>query len=187
MSAALPKAAGLVVPAHETGVIRVFAPQGNDPALAAVLPPHPVDAGHFAPLLGIDTIIDTDVERINLKDLGDFTFSEFLRIGHDIRSSDIEPIRDDLDLLTGQAFLAHSSAFAGKATNLNPHPALRFIGALRRNDAPPTPLSLPPAEKPDIIPLPPAPASKGHVGIGLLILVVIVGLVVAAKLWSMVG
>ena len=175
----------LIVPAHETGVIRIFAPKEQAPQLAAVLPPHPVDGGHFAPLLSVETIRDQDVERIALRDLGEYSFSEFLRIGHDVRSSDLGPIRADLDALTGQAFLVHSTAFGGRAVTLRPHPALRFCGAVRRNDAPITPLSLPEAEKPDILTPPPQPATQGRpVGLGL-VLLCLVGALALALLWGL--
>lgn len=151
---------GLSVPAFETGVIRLFAPQADDPALAAILPPHPLDAAHLAPLLGVDRLREDMADRIALRDLGDYTLTEFLRIAHDIRLADLAPQQDSLDALTGHLVILHSAAFEGAAVSLHPVPGLHFLGAFHRNDAPPAPLSLPEAERPEILTPPPAPPAR---------------------------
>lgn len=177
---------GLAVPAAELGVIRVFALDGADPALAAILPPHPVDGGHLAPLLGLARIDDEDVERIALRDLGEMALSDLLAIGHDIRAEDLEPARARLDATTGQVLLIHSRAFGGQAAQLAPAPGLRFLGAFRRNDAPPAPLSLPAAERGEALPPPPAaaapPARKGWAMAALILALLLLGLALFAGL-----
>jgi hypothetical protein len=170
---------GLAVPAAELGVVRVFALDGADPALAAILPPHPVDGGHLAPLLGLARIDDEDVERIALRDLGEMALSDLLAIGHDIRAEDLEPARARLDEI-------HSRAFGGQAAQLAPAPGLRFLGAFRRNDAPPAPLSLPAAERGEALPPPPAaaapPARKGWAMAALFLALLLLGLALFAGL-----
>lgn len=141
----------LTIPAHEAGFVRVFAIDALDPALATILPPHLLDAGHLARLLGVESLREGDVERVAIRDLGDYTLSEFLRIGHDTRSSDLAPHAADLDALQGHVVLIHSTAFAGKPATLSPAPGLRLVATLRRNEAPPPPLSLPEAERPEIL------------------------------------
>lgn len=150
---------GLAVPAAELGVVRVFALDRADPVLVAILPPHPVDGGHLAPLLGLARIDDEDVERITIKDLGDMALSDLLAIGHDIRAEDLEPARARLDAATGQVLLIHSRAFGGQAAQLAPAPGLHFLGAFRRMDAPPAPLTLAPAPRDEALPPPPATAA----------------------------
>lgn len=148
----------LTIPAHEAGTVRVFAMDASDPALATILPPHPLEAGHLARLLGVESLREGDVERIAIRDLGDYTLSEFLRIGHDTRSSDLAPHAADLDALQGHVVLIHSTAFSGKSATLSPAPGLRLVATLRRNEAPPPPLSLPEAERPEIL----APQGKAE-------------------------
>lgn len=177
-------APGLCVPAHEAGVIRIFAPAPADPALAAILPPHPLDAGHLAPLLGVDHLRTEDAERIPIRDLGDYTLSEFLRIGHDIRSAELAPCAARLDGLSGHVILVHSSAFEGRPATLRPAPSLAFLGAFRRNDAPPTPLSLPEAPRPEILTPPASPDARlrRRSGLALLILTLVLGAVLLQRL-----
>ena len=129
----------LTVPAFEAGVTRIFALDPADPTLAAILPPQPLDAGHLAPLLGAATLREGHADRVAIKDLGDLTLSEFLRIGHDARSDDLAANAAALDGLRGQVLLVHSSAFDGQAVTLAPVPGLTFMGGFRRNDAPPCP------------------------------------------------
>ena len=152
----------LSVPAFEAGAVRVFALDAADPKLAAILPPHPIDAGHLAPLLGLETLHDEDAERIAIADLGDFTLSEFLRIGHDIRSADLAPHAQALDALTGHVLLIFSTAFAGAPVQLSPAQGLRPIALLHRNDAPPAPLTLPETERPEILTPPTQKTSKAR-------------------------
>lgn len=142
---------GLDVPAFERGVIRVFSPDATDPSLAAVLPPHPVDAGHFAPLLGLSTLSEDGIDRITLSDLADFTLSEFLQIGHDLSAETLAAHRETLDQLKGHLFLVHSSAFSGKAVTLRPASGLVFVGAFRQTELPPAPIALPEKEKPEVL------------------------------------
>lgn len=152
----------LSVPAFEAGAVRVFSLDAAEPRLAAIFPPHPIDAGHLAPLLGLDTLRDEDAERIAIADLGDYTLSEFLRIGHDIRSADLAPHAQALDALKGHVLLIHSTAFAGAPVQLSPAQGLRPIALLHRNDAPPAPLSLPENERPEILTPPPQETTKSR-------------------------
>lgn len=162
----------LAIPAQETGVIRVFALDAKAPALAAILPPHPLDAGHLAPLLGLPTIRDEDAERVTLKDLGNLSLSEFLRVGHDIREDDLAPLTEALDALAGHVLLIHSTAFGGEAAHILPAPGIRFVGAFRRTEAPAAPLTLPEAERPEILAPPPMTVSRRR-GSGLVLALVI--------------
>ncbi len=167
----------LTVPAFEAGVTRIFALDPADPTLAAILPPQPLDAGHLAPLLGAATLREGHADRVAIKDLGDLTLSEFLRIGHDARSDDLAANAAALDGLRGQVLLVHSSAFDGQAVTLAPVPGLTFMGGFRRNDAPPAPLSLPEKERPEVLERP-APQAPGlRIGGLLPLVLLILGLV----------
>lgn len=177
----------LAVTAHEAGIVRLFAIDPAAPALAAILPPHPLDAGHLAPLLGLASLREDGAERIAIADLGDYTLSEFLRIGHDLRSADLAPVAARLDSQTGQILLLHSTAFAGQAAQITPATGLRFLGAFHRNDAPAAPLSLPAHERPEILePHPdddsPAPRRR-HLWVKL-ILAVMLAIVIVERLMS---
>lgn len=141
----------LTVQAFERGVIRLFTPDMNDRRLAAILPPHPVDAGHLAPLLGLSRLAEEGIDRINLSDLSDLTLSEFLQIGHDLPAETLAPRRQELDALKGHLFLLHSSAFGGKAVTISPAEGLTFLGAFRQTDTPPAPITLPEAERPAVL------------------------------------
>lgn len=169
----------LAIPAQETGVIRVFALDAKAPALAAILPPHPLDAGHLAPLLGLPTIRDEDAERVTLKDLGDLSLSQFLRVGHDIREDDLAPLAEVLDALAGHVLLIHSTAFGGEAAHILPAPGIRFVGAFRRSEAPAAPLTLPEAERPEILAPPPPMTVSRRRGSGLVLALVILVILAA--------
>lgn len=173
----------LTVPAFESGVTRIFAIEAADPALTAILPPLPLDPGHLARLLGVTGLRDGHADRVAIKDLGDLTLSEFLRIGHDARSEDLAVILPALDRLRGLVLLVHSSAFGGQALTLTPQPGLTFIGAFRRHDAPPAPLSLPEKERAEVLQRP-TPQGAG-VRIGALLAVLFVILCLMALVYSL--
>lgn len=173
----VPPRPGLTVPAFEAGVTRIFAMDAADPALSAILPPHGFDSGALAALLGLPGLRDGHADRVAVADLGDFTLSEFLRIGHDARSDDLAPLAPALDGLRGHVLLLHSGAFDGRPATLTPAPGLGFMGSFRRNDAPPAPLTLPEKERPEVLERP-APQVPGlRLGFLLPLVLVILGLV----------
>jgi hypothetical protein len=167
----------LTVPAFEAGVTRIFALDPADPALAAILPPQPLDAGHLAPLLGLAALREGHADRVAIKDLGDLTLSEFLRIGHDARSDDLAANAAALDGLHGHVLLVHSSAFHGQAVTLAPVRGLTSMGGFRRNNAPPAPLSLPEKERPEVLERPAPQVPWLRIGGLLPFVLLILGLV----------
>lgn len=176
---------GLSVPAHELGVLRLFALDPDAPTLAALRPPHQLEAGQLAPLLGLSTLREGQAERFAINDLGDFTLTEFLRIAHDIRSDELAPHQPLLDSLKGHVLALHSPAFSGAATRLTPAPGLRFLGAFRRNDAPPAPLSLPATEKDETLSPPLSAPSRRGSGLAILTaLALLLALGLALLLWG---
>lgn len=179
-----PAQTALHVPALESGVTRIFSLDPTAPALTAILPPHPLDAGHVATLLGLSVLREGQSDRIAIKDLGDLTLSEFLRIGHDARSDDLAAIAPTLDALGGHVLLVHSLAFDGRATTLSPNPGLSFMGAFRRNDAPPAPLTLPEQERPEILARPAGPQPSGR-PLGALVTLALLALAALVLLYTL--
>ena len=118
----------ITVSAHEHGVVRVFAvdlPEGetltHDGAEAAL---------GTAPL-------DPDYTQIvALKDLEGLGLSDFLIEGMGLPEDQINPMRPQLEALTGQVLVLSSPAMGGAARHLTPRAPLRLVGTFHE-DSPP--------------------------------------------------
>ena len=127
----------------EQGVVRVFATELEPEGAAAIT------AGNVHKLLGKDIELDpTKVEVFPAKVIQALGLAAYLYEGYGIAEDDLRGKRSALDALTDLIVLIPSSAFKGKALDLDPNPALRFIGAFREPaKAPPAPMPEPESAK----------------------------------------
>lgn len=173
------------VPAHEAGVVRVFAldlapedatrwrePEGADPLAAA---------------LGADPFDRTYAEVVRLADLGSMPLSTYLAEGYGIGAEELAHLRGRLDAMTGHIALVMSSAFGGTAQSLTVRAPLRLVARLTEEGAttPQIPLAADTARGTlSPAPIPPAPRGSGATRRYLLgtLVIVIVAFLLAALL-----
>ena len=120
------------VPSSELGVVRVFTTNLDPEGAAAIA------ASNVHKLLGKDIELDPDkVEVFPAKVIQALGLSAYLAEGYGIAPEDLKGKRSALDALTDLIILVPSSAFKGKAQELDPNPALRFIGVFSEPAKPP--------------------------------------------------
>lgn len=115
------------VPAHETGVVRLF---------AVDLPPDQI--GDFAdaeregwPLisaLGVHDLNPSYVEIFPVSQLEDMGLTGYLTEGYNIAPADLHTDQTMLNQIRGYVALISSGAFRGKAQTLRLHQPLRWLG-----------------------------------------------------------
>jgi len=111
------------VPAHETGVIRVFSLSMTD-AEAKALRDDP-DAKNA--VLGCNVNKDF-VEIFPIADLDDIGLLGYLTLGNGVPAQELVPDRSKLEKLSGWVLIVFSQAFGGQPATLAPQPALTLIG-----------------------------------------------------------
>lgn len=174
------------VPAHEAGVIRLFA-LDLDPAEAARWRDAPEGDDPLASTLGADPFDRTYAEVIRLSDLGAMPLSTYLAEGYGIPEDQLAHLRGRLDAMTGHVAVIMSRAFGGAAQTLAVRAPLRFVARLTEAaaDTPHVALTtgaargtLSPA------PIPPGPEGSGRLRRWLLgtIVLVVLGFLLAAAL-----
>lgn len=118
----------LRIPAHEAHVLRVFA---VDEA-----PDAPVEDQAVLEALGAEEIKTAEIELFDVSDLQDMTLSDYLAEGHGIARDQIDPMRAQLNGLSGRVLLLPSRAFAARAQVMRPRAPLRMIGRFSEEVAP---------------------------------------------------
>jgi len=116
------------VVASETGAIRVFSLSLDDEAARrlkddATTTPHPVEEA-----LGATGLNRAHIEVFAIADLGDMPLADYIIEGPGAQESAIDPDRPKLSALDGWVLIVYSAAFAGRAHELTPAPALTLIG-----------------------------------------------------------
>lgn len=111
----------LHIPAHEAHVVRVFAVVED---AAAPLE----DEAVLAALGATGELRTAEIELFDLRDLQDLTLTAYLAEGHGIAATELEPMRGQLNALTGRVLILPSRAFAGQATDMRIAAALRLVG-----------------------------------------------------------
>jgi hypothetical protein len=153
------------VPAHETGIVRVFAVNGDSrgsgttQSFLSRLEQAPEDiaaeAVRLREMLGAETIDPTYTETFAVKDVAEFGLSRYIATAMDVPAEVLAPDRARLDALEGEVLIVLSRALGNTAQRLTPGPDLTFIGAYPMAEVPLSgPVAAPPPE-----PMPtPAPA-----------------------------
>lgn len=122
----------LNITADERGVVRVFTtdlePEGN----AAIT------TGNVGRLLGRDLDLDpSKVEVFPARMVESLGLAGYLAEGYGIRAEALAGKAAALDALNGLVILVRSTAFRGKPANLDPNPAIRFIGTFEEEQSTP--------------------------------------------------
>lgn len=122
----------LDIPAHEAHVVRVFsvietvgAPLGDAAVMAAL-----GAQGEDGEVQG------TEIELFDLSDLGAMPLTDYLAEGHGIAHAELDPMRAQLDGLTGRVLIVPSRAFGGRATRLRVGRGLRLVGRFAEDVSP---------------------------------------------------
>ena len=111
------------IPAHQSGVIRVFALSMSDADAKALKS----DPSARAAALGAE--VDAEqVEIFPVSDLEGVGLAGYLIEGNAVPAADIAPDRAKLDRLGGWVMIVFSRAFKGEATTLTLAPSLTLIG-----------------------------------------------------------
>lgn len=119
----------LNIPAQEAHVVRVFAVIENPDAPLA-------DEAVLAALGAGGALRTEEIELFDLGDLQDLPLADYLAEGHGIGAADLEPMRGQLNGLTGRVLILPSRAFAGRATEMRVEAALRLVGRFAEEVAP---------------------------------------------------
>lgn len=186
------------VPANETGVVRVFAVNGDsqgsgtaqsflsrleqDPAEVAA------EAERLRKMLGAEQIDPTYTETFAVKDIAELGLSRYISTAMDVPLDTLAPDRARLDALEGEVLIVLSRALGYEGQRLAPGPDLTFIGAYASAEVPlsgpvtaPTPEPLPDPVQKDQETDPPEGTDTGRrtliIGAALVIAVLLVLLV----------
>lgn len=119
----------LHIPAHEAHVVRVFAVIEDAAAPLA-------DEDVLAALGAAGEVQTAEIELFDLRDLQDLTLADYLAEGHGIAAKELEPMRGQLNALTGRVLILPSRAFAGQATEMRVAAALRLVGRFTEERTP---------------------------------------------------
>ena len=119
----------LDIPAHERHVVRVFDVVEEAGAPLA-------DAAVMAALGADGEVQGAQIELFDLDDLGGMSLSQYLAEGHGIARVELDPMRGQLDGLTGRVLIVPSRAFGGRATMLRVGRGLRLVGRFTEDVAP---------------------------------------------------
>jgi hypothetical protein len=172
----------VTIPAGERGVLRLFR---LDPEVMPIITtfrdpsaPTPKELGH---LLGLPTVPTGSIDLISLADVSALGLRAFLIEGHDVLPEAVDEGFAWLDDLTGYALIVHASIAARATMQIENLPlGVTYVGAFAVGAPPPTPLSLPEAERPVLLSGPPAKKiSQGRGRMAWLVaLAAILGLVI---------
>ncbi|MFK7938125.1 MAG: hypothetical protein AB8B82_02005 [Roseovarius sp.] len=118
----------------ERGVVRVFAIDLTDDALKAFVRRNGSWALQEA--LGADVLTPDLVEVFDVADLTGLGLSGYLHEGQGIAPGDLDPLRAQLDAITGSVMVLPSSAFAGTAQTLSVRAPLRLVATFNEDKPP---------------------------------------------------
>ena len=113
----------LIVPANETGVLRLFALDMPREQIKFLREPGALDD-----VLGVTGLDPAHVEIFPVSDLDDLGLPGYLTEGHAVPTEQIDPGLADT---TGHVLLLHSRAFGGHAATLTPAAGLLPLGIYR--------------------------------------------------------
>ncbi len=171
---------GLHVRPNETGVVRVFALE---------LPPEQArflrEPGAAAQLLGVASLVDAQVDVIELRDLDEVGLSGYLTEGLGVPEADVATDRELLDSLTGWVMVVRSKAFGGHATTMSLGDGVRLVALLGEppTDWSATPLSTDSAKPYSGARTSPREARSQARRIGFTWFAVVMTLIIAGLLW----
>lgn len=114
----------LVIPAHERGVIRLFALSMTDEEAKAL----EADPDALNAALGVPALDHAHVELFPVSDLEGVGLAGFLAEGGGVPEAELAADRGKLDKLGGWVLVLYSGAFEGRETTLRPVAMLTLIG-----------------------------------------------------------
>lgn len=127
------------VRANETGVVRVFAVNGDSrgsgtaQSFLSRLEQDPVEvaaeAERLREMLGAEKIDPTYTETFAVKDIAELGLSRYIATAMDVPLDTLAPDRARLDALEGEVLIVLSRALGYDGQTLSPGPDLTFIGA----------------------------------------------------------
>ena len=121
----------LHVKAGEHGVVRVFTTDLEPEGDAAITPKN------IERLIGRDVSLDPKkVEVFPARMIESISLTGYLAAGYGVRSQAMAGKAGALNGLKGLIVLIPSSAFRGEAVDLDPNPAIKFVGAFDEEKAP---------------------------------------------------
>ncbi|MFP4043815.1 MAG: hypothetical protein ACLFTP_04500 [Rhodosalinus sp.] len=175
------------LPAHEAGVIRVFALDLPEAEAERWRAPEGCDEGDdpLARALGADPFDRTYAEVIRVADLGAMSLSTYLAEGYGLPEDELASLRGRLDALTGHVAVTMSSAFGGKPQRLEVRAPLRLVARLTEEGGQTPRIALGSGSGHGTIspaPVPPPPARRTSPVLALLALLVLALLVAAVVL-----
>lgn len=116
------------IPAHEIGLVRVFA-LSMDATAAQALKDNDATGGTTPQDRALGGSVDsTRTEVFALSDLGDMRLPDYLLEGPGVTPESLDRDRAKLAALSGWVMIVYSSAFGGTAQTLTPAPELTLIG-----------------------------------------------------------
>jgi hypothetical protein len=113
----------VVVPANETGKVRLYALNLPAERVASMRDPGALDR-----LLGVLQVDPASVEIFSVDDLAGLGVAGYLAEGCGIPQDQIDPDRARLQTMKGHVMLVLSRAFGGRAVTLNPAAELDLVG-----------------------------------------------------------
>ena len=127
------------IPAAETGVIRLFGINLPEAEITRFTD----DGSALNDALGTTTLLPSGFQIFPVSDLAGVGLSQYLIDGHAIPTNQIDPMRPQLDAVTGHVLLVFSSAFAGKALTLTHRAPLHHVATFFEETLPVTFEALP--------------------------------------------
>ena len=116
------------IPASEAGVIRLFKVNLTQAEIAPFSEePQGDERSPISTALGTDTLTASGTQIFPVSDLAGVGLAQYLIDGHAIPEDQINPMRPQLDAITGHVLLVFSSAFAGAPTTLTPIAPLHHV------------------------------------------------------------
>ncbi|SLN53719.1 hypothetical protein [Pseudooctadecabacter jejudonensis] len=127
------------VSATEIGVVRVFAVDlraDQVDAFETKLQIGDTTTWPIADALGADLLDPDHFDLFDSAILDDLGLAGLLMDGHGIPKAEVEPMRAQLEAVTGHVLILHSRAVNGTDQTLTPKPPLRWIGTFATERAP---------------------------------------------------
>jgi hypothetical protein len=171
------------ITAREHGVVRVFAIDLEGDALKAFL--RRGDSWGVQEALGAETLNPDLVEIFDVADLTGLGLSGYLDEGQGIATTELDPMRAQLDAIKGTVMVLPTSAFAGTAQTLSVRAPLRLIASFNEDRPPVTFEPLPDASAKGVVP-PPArskPSDAAMSGRVATLALLVIFLLTALMVW----
>ncbi len=127
----------LHISSHEHGIVRLFAIDLPDHAVAGFAEPDEVTgAWSLLKALGAEKVDSEYLEIFPVSNLTGLGLSSYMTEGLGIAEAEIAPDKPQLDALKGHVLIVRSRAFSGHEQTVSPQEPLRWIGTWAEEAAP---------------------------------------------------